>query len=150
MAQDLTDALAQQLDDLIAEFTSFRERSKHDDCSDVMSEEAAVAIGTRAHAAIERISGKNSVYTRRAEEILSEKAYEQLKVKRLVGVVDSLSHDLKAGYLKSCEELIHGEVFADFLDMSQHLLESEYKDASAVIAGSTLESHLRQLAKPSP
>jgi hypothetical protein len=147
MAQDLTDAFAQQLDSLIAEFDTYRKRSKYDDISDVLSDDMAVSIATRAHAAMERISGKSSIYTRRAEEIKKEIFSEQLRVKRLVGVLDSLSRDLKSGYLKSLEELIHGELFGDFLDMSQHLLDNGYKDAAAVIAGSTLESHLRQLAK---
>lgn len=35
---------------------------------------------------------------------------------------------------------------SEFLDMSQHLNEAGYKDAAAVIAGSTLESHLKELA----
>ena len=33
--------------------------------------------------------------------------------------------------------------------MAHHLVESGYKDAGAVIAGSSLEGHLRQLAKKS-
>jgi hypothetical protein len=37
-------------------------------------------------------------------------------------------------------------VFADFLEMAEHLTDSGYKDAGAVIAGSTLEAHLRKLA----
>ena len=65
----------------------------------------------------------------------------------LVGILQALSLDLKAGHLRSVEELIHGELFGDFLEMARHLLDSGYKDAAAVIAGSSLEAHLRQLAK---
>jgi hypothetical protein len=78
---------------------------------------------------------------------LGETAYEQKKLMRVIGVLRSMSLDIKAGYLKSLEELIHGDVFADFLDMALHLLDSGYKDAAAVVAGSTLEAHLRQMAK---
>ncbi len=42
--------------------------------------------------------------------------------------------------------LISSEVFADFLEMSEHLLDEHYKDAAAVMIGSVLEEHLRQLA----
>jgi hypothetical protein len=139
--------LIQQLDSLVAEVGQFQARSQHDDCSDVMKEPKAIEIATRAYAAIERISGKNSPYSRRADEIRESNTYEQLKVIRIVGVLQSLSADLKAGYLQSLEELIHGEVFSDFLDMAQHLLESGYKDPAAVVAGSALEAHLRQIAK---
>jgi hypothetical protein len=41
--------------------------------------------------------------------------------------------------------LARGEVFDDFLDMARHLLDEGYKDAAAVITGSTLEGHLHQL-----
>ena len=66
---------------------------------------------------------------------------------KIVGVVTALQADLKAGYLKTVPELIHGEIFGDFLGMAEHLLESGYKDAAAVMAGSTLEAHLRQLCQ---
>ena len=60
-----------------------------------------------------------------------------------------MSLDIKAGYLKSLEELIHADVFADFLEMAQHLANEGYKDAAAVVAGSSLEAHLRQLCQKS-
>ncbi len=43
------------------------------------------------------------------------------------------------------KDLITAELFTDFLEMAEHLLENGYKDAAAVIVGSTLENHLRQL-----
>jgi hypothetical protein len=113
-----TELFTQQLDELLNDVKAFRSRAKHDDCSDVMSETKAVEIATRAYAAIDRVSGKGSIYSRRAGEIWKDNAYEQLKVLRLVGVLESLKADLKAGYLRTLEELIHGELFADFLDMS--------------------------------
>ena len=63
----------------------------------------------------------------------------------LAGILQSLRADVAAGYLKSQRELLHAEVFADFLEMAQHLANEGYKDAAAVIAGSSLEAHLRQL-----
>ena len=65
----------------------------------------------------------------------------------VVGVVLALHADLKAGYIKTLSELLHREVFGDFLEMADHLLKSGYKDAAAVVAGSTLETHLRQLCQ---
>lgn len=63
----------------------------------------------------------------------------------MLGVVKALRYDLSAGYLQSVVELVHAAVFANFLEMASHLQESGYKDAAAVICGSTLESHLREL-----
>jgi hypothetical protein len=36
-------------------------------------------------------------------------------------------------------------LFSDFLEMARHLLDEGYKDAAAVIAGSSLEAHLKRL-----
>ena len=66
-------------------------------------------------------------------------------VGKLFSIAKALRDDIKAGCLKSFAELIHGELFGDFLEMAKHLLDEGYKDAAAVIAGSTLEGHLRQL-----
>jgi len=64
-------------------------------------------------------------------------------------VLESLRADASLGYLQSQRELIHGELFGDFLEMAEHLLDEGYKDAAAVIAGSSLEAHLRQLCQKS-
>jgi hypothetical protein len=141
------DVFAAQLDAIVAEYEDARRRSQHDDASDVISNTKAVEMVTCAHAAIERVSGRNSVYGRQAEVIVSQKIHEWAKLWHLVGVAQSLSHDLKAGYLTSLEEFIHGEIFGDFLEMAAYLLENGYKDAAAVIAGSTLEAHLKPLCK---
>ena len=63
----------------------------------------------------------------------------------LVGVIEALKADIEAGYVDSLRVLVHAELFADFIEMSEHLLAEGYKDAAAVIGGSSLESHLRQL-----
>jgi hypothetical protein len=65
----------------------------------------------------------------------------------MAGVVESLLADLRAGNLEAVAELIHGELFGDFLEMATHLLDEGYKDAAAVITGGTLEAHLRQLCQ---
>jgi hypothetical protein len=54
--------------------------------------------------------------------------------------------DVEAGYTQTLEELVHADVFSDLLEMAAELQRSGYKDAAAVIAGSTLEEHLRKLA----
>jgi len=62
-------------------------------------------------------------------------------------LVVALMTDLKNEHFKgSQDELAHGEIFTDFMDMARHLLESGYKDAAAVIAGNSNEAHLRQLS----
>ena len=47
--------------------------------------------------------------------------------------------------MESFEELVHGDMFGDCLEMSDHLLDAGYKDAAAVLAGSILEVHMKKL-----
>jgi hypothetical protein len=43
------------------------------------------------------------------------------------------------------ESEIHADIFADFLEMADYLLQQGYKDPAAVVIGSVLEAHLRKL-----
>ena len=133
--------LARQLDELIGIAGSFRDGWIQ------VPPETCQTISIRGLAAIKRITGDSSAYSKQAEDVMTNDKNPVRRASLLVGVMQALSDDLKAGYLKSVEELIHGELFGDFLEMARHLLDSGYKDAAAVIAGSSLEGHLRQLAK---
>jgi hypothetical protein len=115
--------------------------------SDFISDVRLKQMQTRCFAAIERATGRSSVYYEQAKAIDTSNAWVHLA--DLVGVTDSLLLNIRAGYLTTLEELVHGETFYDFLEMAQHLLDNGYKDAAAVIAGSTLENHLKQLCKKS-
>jgi HEPN superfamily RiboL-PSP-like protein len=64
-----------------------------------------------------------------------------------VGIVKGLKGDLEDGYLQSFPELVRGEMFEDLNEMAKHLLQEGYKDAAAVIAGTSLEYHLSRLCK---
>jgi hypothetical protein len=101
---------------------------------------------TSAMAAIDQIAGRPSAYADQCKEIMQrQNCWDTSKALYLVGVVRALHDDVVAGYLESERELLHGELFGDFLEMAQHLLDEGYKDAAAVIAGSSLEAHQRQL-----
>jgi hypothetical protein len=133
-----------QLNKIMEEYQSLRSRSEYDDLSDLLDNEI-IRLITRSRASIERISGKNSVYYRQSEEIIANGGYPGYICTQIIGVVDSLKVDIEADFLKSYEELIHGELFSDFIDMARHLSSEGYKDPAAVIVGSTLESHLKKL-----
>jgi hypothetical protein len=135
----------EQLNSIVVEYEGAKAKSRYDDCSDILTEQAVRAIQSRCLAAINRVAGKNSSYYETADRVLKETNHVYGHLAGLVGVVQSLLADLRNGYMKSLEELIHSDVFADFLEMADHLTGSGYKDAAAVIAGSTLEAHLRNL-----
>ena len=147
-AAQMQQQLVVQLDAILAEFHELRDRADNVDMSG-LPEDKLVYFLTRARAAIHRVAGRPSVYVDQCEEIVNYRANWRYKVRLISGVVNSLRSDMDAGYIQSYTEIVHGELFADFIEMSQHLLNEGFKDASAVIAGSSLEAHLRQICQKS-
>ena len=139
-----------ELESIIIEFNIAREKSQYDDYSDVISNTDVSQFNSRCMAAVERATGRSSVYYDQVLSIYNKKiqeANEYTKLAEMIGVVKSLVLNIRKGYLKSLEEIIHGEVFGDFIEMAEYLNSKGYKDAAAVVAGSTLEAHLKQLCK---
>jgi len=62
-----------------------------------------------------------------------------------LAILRALKGDIEKGYLTSYRTLVIADVFSDFLDMAEHLLENEYKDPSASLIGAVLESGLRKI-----
>lgn len=111
-------------------------------------------LETRCIASIERITGQKSPYSRMLVEIkgrnfgyFPQPMTARIRVSAKIGVAKGLLSDIQNGYLKSFEEILHGDLFNDFLEMAGYLSENGYKDAAAVIAGSTLEVHIRKLCE---
>ncbi len=102
-------------------------------------------IITRGLALIDRITGKSSQYFLILNEEFERNIKPMDRLKFVIGTLDGLKQDLEGNYLKNLSELIHGDIFSDYLEMAEYLLEESYKVAAAVIAGSTLEEHLRKL-----
>lgn len=88
--------------------------------------------------------GENHPYYKELHDKGSEYAPVVLE---LLGVLEAISDEIENGWYKSVRGIISAELFSDFVEMANHLLEEGYKDAAAVMLGSTLEEHLRQLAR---
>ncbi len=69
------------------------------------------------------------------------------KLEPIRGMLEALRSDYESGYQQSVVELVHADIFADFLEMAAYLLEQNYKDPAAVVVGSVLEAHLRKLCE---
>lgn len=136
----------EQLEAVIGEYESVLSKSSHDDASDVPCLEIK-NLQTRCIASIERISGRKSTYFRQVKKISKQKANIYDHTAEHIGVAKALLSDLQKGYLESLGEMLHGNLFSDFLEMAEYLLEKNFKDAAAVIAGSTLEVHIRKLCE---
>jgi|SRR5579863_9888879 len=135
-----------QIDGLIERFNRLKGRAKYDDFSDLPEEEINEAVNL-LFAAIERLAPPGSSYAK------SAKAHDPIRggnvgiaLAPLVGILKALRTDYRAGNMQSVVELVHADIFADFLEMADHLLQQGYKDAAGVIIGSVLEEHLRKLS----
>lgn len=62
-------------------------------------------------------------------------------------ILSAIRNELAGGWLFTIKGIVTAEVFADFLEMATHLLSQGYKDPAAVMIGSVLEEHLRQLCQ---
>ncbi|OYZ01002.1 MAG: hypothetical protein B7Y37_08900 [Sphingobacteriia bacterium 28-36-52] len=62
-------------------------------------------------------------------------------------LLQNIKSDFEEGWLNNIQGIVSAEIFSDFLEMAEHLLEAKYKDPAAVIIGSVLEENLRELCK---
>ena len=62
------------------------------------------------------------------------------------GILAAVREDVALGYLLRVKALVAAEVFSDFVEMGEHLLDAGYKDPAASLAGAVLENGLRQIA----
>lgn len=149
MDDELKRRFLQEIDDVFGYQESLREQGEYyDDLSNLPDWEIERMI-TMALAAMERIAGADSVYASQARAASTPREKRNWRLftclKTVLGILGALRAAVVAGYLRSTEELVHASLFADFVEMASHLLAEGYKDPAAVLAGSTLESHLRQL-----
>jgi ribosomal protein S17E len=143
-------SILEQLDGLLTRYDDLRQRSDYHTQSfpdDLALEFIAGGLG-----ALERIGGRDSQYVVQANKYLDQMDKLNFdsfsyKVDAVAGAVKSLRNAIAGGYLTSFQELVHANLFSDFVDMASHLVDNGYKDAAAGILGGVLEGHLRQLCK---
>src|ERR1044072_3022721 len=86
-------------------------------------------FAARLIALIERLTPSGSHYLKNAQSILKDYGISNAYgVQLLVGVVQAIREDYAAGYLQAIQELIHSDLFSDFLEMAAYFLEEGYKE----------------------
>jgi hypothetical protein len=71
-------------------------------------------------------------------------SYRQ-EAERGLAILRAAREDIAGGYLRKVEAFVSAEVFDDFLDMAEHLLDNGYKDPAASLIGAVLEDGLRRI-----
>src|SRR3989338_2410426 len=91
------------------------------------------------------VCGENSPYYKNFVE--GVKSSRPSDVDHGTGILKALKEDLELGYLTRVRDLVSAEIFTDFIEMAQHLLDNNYKDSAASLIGAVLENGLRQIAQ---
>src|SRR5687767_12618616 len=107
--------------------------------SDVYTEFRAASLSF-----IERVFGRDHSHYGEFDEKVKDVTDHFTKYG--IGILRAAKGELVGGWLVTTRGLVSAEVFADFLEMSEHLLDEKFKDPAAVMIGSVLEEHLRQLS----
>ncbi len=140
----------QLIESLYEEYNTIKEKIESPlgiNFTDKNIDKKILKIITMAKTRTKNITWTQSVYYQDIERISKEKRSQEDKIQMIMWIVDWLYEDIKNGFLEEFKEIVHAEVFADFIEMSEHLNKQWYKDGAAVIVWSSLESHLRKLAE---
>lgn len=92
---------------------------------------------------LDRVFG-NGIYSQSFHEKCNDNMY--VAVSEGQGILKAAQYDLDQGFLASVRKLATADVFSDFLEMAEHLLENGYKDSAAMLIGAVLEDGLRKIA----
>lgn len=122
-----------QLDDIHTRYQEARKSARNEKLEGVPTSKQ-YAILTAMSAAIDRLAPPDSRYVQNAQKV-SEKYGPSYNISAIYGIFKALRDDYRSGYLQEIEELIHADIFSDFLDMAEYLLNKGFKDPSAVLIG---------------
>jgi len=64
-----------------------------------------------------------------------------------LAILQAAKDEIEGGYLKKTRTLAFAEIFDNFLEMADHLVQAGYKDPAASLIGAVLENGLRILAE---
>ena len=112
---------------------------------------AVVTASSLFHACIRRYAPPGSTYREQADRyiLLSPKRSKPGDIspeQGLIGVLRALRVDVANGKLGQFEELVRANVYADLLAQAEGLLADRYARAATVVAGASLEDHIKKLA----
>jgi hypothetical protein len=109
-----------------------------------VNSELAHQWGTSCLNLLSRVFGPDSVHYKNFEAQYP-KFRDYSPVNRALGILRAAKDDYEQGYLFNTRTLIEAEVFDEFLEQAEHLLDSGYYQPAAVVTGSVLEDGLRKL-----
>jgi hypothetical protein len=99
---------------------------------------------TQSLAFLVNLLGDNHVYVASFREKVTEGHTTMVSAGK--GILSAVREDVAGGYLTRLKALVAAEVFSEFMEMGEHLLNAGYKDPAASVTGAVLENGLREIA----
>jgi hypothetical protein len=112
---------------------------------EVVDHHSIVNWKVKAKNLLKSACGPDSVHM---QEFVKSESYSMFALnnfKRMQQVLAAAKDDYEGGYLSSVRTLVQAEVFSSELEQAIELLGKKYKAPAAVIAGTVLETGLREL-----
>ena len=108
---------------------------------------------TRIGQLVRKLYGENSQHFANFDRAISIDSFYSIhsnwyrQIAEVQGIALTIKHDIENDLIGSIKGLLQAEIFANFLEIGEHLLSEGYKDAAAVTIGTVLEDGLRELCK---
>lgn len=136
-------ALIAKADDLLSNVQQDPEYARSKDKREMVDPFDFVRFRTASLHFIETTLGKDTQYHNAFWHQCQANAPHHVKIGK--ALLEELLSEFESSWLWTTYGIATAEVYADFLEMAEGLLDAGYKDASAVMIGSVLEEHLRRL-----
>ena len=139
-----TDDIVKRIDELIEEGNQVLKTRCTRNSTYYVDSGAMIGFRAGSLSFIERIYGCKYSYSSEFDK--NTLRFSPSDAERGIGILKAIRNEILGGWLFTVKSLITAEIFADFIEMGNHLLANGYKDPAAVMAGSVLEEHLRHLS----
>ena len=96
---------------------------------------------------IGKACSERGIHYKQIEDIYTRSKGNSYYMPGCLGVLESTYEDFKSGLLEDTKAMITAEVFTDFIEQAEYLLNEGYKLPAAVLMRGVLEDSLRTLCK---
>lgn len=143
---DLRNLLAARVADLEEQYEEINKKLQIGSLGSVVTPEDYADYSGQCLALIDRAAGRHDViYEQALREVERYDFGSPALALALHGLIGALKRELAAGLFGTIRETERADVLADLLQLAAGLLADQRKDAAAVLLGSVLVTHLRNI-----
>lgn len=104
------------------------------------------AWATQSVSRLTTLLGADHTYTKGVAKVADGQNF-LWQAEAVLEMLKAVRADLDEGLFTQLQTLVTADVFGDFLEMAEHLLDEGYKDPAAMLIGAVLEDGLRRILK---